>query len=148
MQQIGNYRIEMKIAEDDDLFLRLAEVGKIANLPDLLLHYRQHLKSYGSTRFAEGFQQSQVALQEAYERRGLQPPEMTKALAEDRDNHSPHLNAPIPVLTHADVHLRWAWWSLDGGNVATARKHAWLATKIQPTSTAAWKVLACAIRGW
>jgi glycosyltransferase involved in cell wall biosynthesis len=37
---LGGYRPEMEPSEDLDLFLRLAEKGKIANLPEVLLHYR------------------------------------------------------------------------------------------------------------
>ena len=35
-------------AEDLDLFLRLAEVGRIINLPEPLLKYREHLKKIRS----------------------------------------------------------------------------------------------------
>ena len=37
---LGGYRVQMEPSEDLDLFLRLAERGRIANLPDVLLHYR------------------------------------------------------------------------------------------------------------
>ena len=40
IKQIGGYRDEFNTLEDLDLFLRLAEVGKLANLPDVLLRYR------------------------------------------------------------------------------------------------------------
>ncbi|MCA9053807.1 MAG: glycosyltransferase [Planctomycetaceae bacterium] len=39
---IGGYRPEFEPAEDLDLLLRLAEVGKLANLPEPLLRYRVH----------------------------------------------------------------------------------------------------------
>jgi glycosyltransferase involved in cell wall biosynthesis len=40
---IGGYRTEFTRAQDIDLFLRLAEVGQLANLPEVLLDYRQRL---------------------------------------------------------------------------------------------------------
>ena len=43
--KVGGYREEYKWLEDHDLFLRLAEIGKLANLPDMLLKYRLHFKT-------------------------------------------------------------------------------------------------------
>lgn len=42
LRSVGGYRKNLQYAEDYDLWLRLAEVGKIANLPDVLLSYRLH----------------------------------------------------------------------------------------------------------
>jgi hypothetical protein len=38
----GGYRKGLNVAEDYDLWLRLAEVGEIANLPERLIRYRIH----------------------------------------------------------------------------------------------------------
>jgi glycosyltransferase involved in cell wall biosynthesis len=42
---IGGYREVMTYSEDYDAYLRLAEVGKLANIPEPLLLYRVHPKS-------------------------------------------------------------------------------------------------------
>jgi hypothetical protein len=39
---VGGYRAQLTAAEDLDLWLRLAERGKLANLPEALLFYRLH----------------------------------------------------------------------------------------------------------
>ena len=39
---VGGYRPQIEPAEDYDLWLRLAEQHDLANLPDVLLHYRVH----------------------------------------------------------------------------------------------------------
>lgn len=135
MQTIGGYRKEMDLAEDDDLFLRLAEIGKLANLPQVLLKYRQHLKSFSSTKFSKGLQVAITALQEAYQRRGLKLSDM------------PYIKVDKPRSLNG-THSLWAWWALGDGNVATARKHAFLALKSAPTSKESWKTFACAVRGW
>ena len=44
-KSIGGFRLEYKHAEDLDFFLRLAEVGKLANLHEPLLEYRVHESS-------------------------------------------------------------------------------------------------------
>lgn len=46
----GGYRPEFPLAEDYDLFTRLAEHGRLANLPQCLLRYRIHPKSLTSER--------------------------------------------------------------------------------------------------
>jgi hypothetical protein len=48
---VGGYRAAYRHAEDYDLWLRISESRAIANLPDRLLHYRQH-PSKASARHA------------------------------------------------------------------------------------------------
>ena len=45
---VGGYR-NLSIAEEVDLFLRLAEHGQIARLPEFLLKYRIHSTNYSRT---------------------------------------------------------------------------------------------------
>ena len=45
LEKIGGYRKRYESAEDLDLFLRLAECGRLANLPNVLVYYRIHSKS-------------------------------------------------------------------------------------------------------
>jgi len=40
--QVGGYRAAFELAEDHDLWLRLADTLSVANIPDVLLHYRVH----------------------------------------------------------------------------------------------------------
>jgi GT2 family glycosyltransferase len=42
LRSVGGYRANARHAEDYDLWLRIAEAGRIANLPDVLLSYRVH----------------------------------------------------------------------------------------------------------
>jgi len=42
LRSVAGYRRNAQHAEDYDLWLRVAEVGRIANLPDVLLSYRLH----------------------------------------------------------------------------------------------------------
>jgi glycosyltransferase involved in cell wall biosynthesis len=43
--EVGGYREQFRLAQDKDLWLRLAEQGQLANLPLVLLDYREHRKS-------------------------------------------------------------------------------------------------------
>ena len=63
--------IARKPPEDIDLYLRLAEIGRLANLPDILLLYRQRLGSCNRTRQALYEQHIPKICRDARIRRGL-----------------------------------------------------------------------------
>lgn len=133
VQKIGGYR-DYLTWEDHDLFLRLAEVGKLANLPEVLLKYRLHLGSVVHQRGNGRSAVLQEILQQADQRRGL--PVRTSA------------TLPVYQAPSRMEHQRtWAWWALAAGNQRTAAHYAWQALKSAPWSVANWKLLACAWRG-
>jgi len=75
VQSLGGYRAEFEWVEDLDLWLRMAEQGRLANLPEVLLCYRQHASS-GSWSVGQVRRQRTIALmEEAYARRGLTLPD-------------------------------------------------------------------------
>ena len=136
VRSVGLYRDEASLAEDADLILRLAEVGRLANLPQRLLSYRVHLGSLShvsTRRQAEVFRQ---VASEAARRRGL-------------PTQSARPEAPLIDLatTAARTHVMWAWWAIDSGNLRTARKHAVKALRLSPFDLEAWRAVACALRG-
>lgn len=134
MRRIGGYRVERNPAEDLDLFLRLAEIGRLANLPERLLRYRIHLGSVGHTRRARQIAGTRASIEDARRRRGL-PPMDTPMSTDDG------------TIDAAAEHCKWSWWSLRGGHPRTARKHALRALRSAPLRPGCWKALACAIRG-
>ncbi|GMU92149.1 MAG: hypothetical protein AMXMBFR4_12070 [Candidatus Hydrogenedentota bacterium] len=131
----GGYREDFPWAEDLDLFLRLAEVGRVANLPDLVLHYRQHLSSIGYSKAALQRQSTIDCIRDAHLRRGLTVPS---------DLQSTDSTAP----TVAESYRKWAWWALSSGYVHSARKHALRALRTEPMSIQSWRVVFCALRGY
>lgn len=137
MRAIGGYRLLKD--EDLDLFLRLAEYGKVANLPEALLHYRQHLKSVGYQHYAEMVRSVREAVAEARIRRALPPLKSSEVL--ELDLHPWH--GPVKM---AQYHQKWAWWALQGGHPATARKHAMVALREDPLSLDSWRVALSALR--
>jgi glycosyltransferase involved in cell wall biosynthesis len=50
VRDLGGYRAAFEVAEDDDLWLRVAEVGRLAILPESLVRYRIHRGSVTSGR--------------------------------------------------------------------------------------------------
>lgn len=132
---VGGYRSAFKHAEDLDLFLRMAEYGQLANLPEVLFMYRQHPGSIGYKHRREQVQAVRRAVSEAGQRRGLLQPELQETEAEP------------PMENMMDVYRRWAWWALMGGNVRVARKYAWNVLKNSPLSADSWRLMLCSIRG-
>ena len=133
--RVGGYRPQYQWAEDVDLFLRLAEVGRIANLPDILLHYRQHCGSVNRTRYQQQARRITQVVREAAQRRGL-------SLAEN-------WQYDMKIPPDAGEQLReWGWRALKERRLSVARKHALSAVQKQPLSIASWRLMYCAIRGW
>jgi len=134
LQRVGGYRREWQWVEDLDLFLRLAEVGKLANLPDRLLHYRQHTESINRTRATEQARLADACVREAYRRRGRDVPQGWTFV--------PKLKPSKPQQL-----ATWAWRAMKAGNVPVARKHAVALWKAAPLSVQSWRTLYCAMRG-
>jgi glycosyltransferase involved in cell wall biosynthesis len=135
LQRVGAYRSEYQWVEDLDLFLRLAEIGTLANLPDELLLYRQHTESVNRTRAQQQAELADRCVREAYRRRGNDVPAGWNFV-------------PKPRLA-PDVQLRtWAWKALGAGNVSAARKHAVALWRTAPLSVESWRTLLCAMRGY
>jgi glycosyltransferase involved in cell wall biosynthesis len=131
---LKGYRTEVEPSEDIDLFLRMGERGKLANLPDVLLHYRQHSKSVNHTRYQEQIRLTRMVIAEAYGRRGVVlPKDWTLAP-----------RTIVPIKNEIDM---WAWLALKNGNVNAARKHAMSLVKMAPFSINTWRLMFCAIRG-
>jgi glycosyltransferase involved in cell wall biosynthesis len=136
--QVGGYRMECELAEDLDLFLRLAEHWQLANLPEVLLHYRLHLNSSGTSSSGRQARSAARAVVDACRRRQMPPPDDLK---ERIDSAKKAQMAPVR-------HRRtWAWWALNAGHVTTARKHALAAVREDPLSPESWRVMYCAARG-
>jgi glycosyltransferase involved in cell wall biosynthesis len=133
---VGKYRQEFDVGEDWDLFLRLAEVGRLANLSQVLFEYRQHLGAacYSNARRDVSPKFVKRAVEDAAERRGLAINPET-------------LGTPVDLETPAQTHRKWAWCALSAGHLATARRHALRAVAAEPMSIESLRVFACAIRG-
>lgn len=135
LKAIGGYHEGYPHAEDLDLFLRLAEIGLLENIPVVHLQYRIHYASIGHKHRKMQLKSSYRAVKDAYRRRGLPI--------------SPHLaDVPMkPVQSITQFHSKCGWWALSAGNLKTARKHARLALMHAPVSYKTIKLVFCSIRG-
>jgi glycosyltransferase involved in cell wall biosynthesis len=74
LSAIGNYRLEHEWVEDHDLWLRLSQRGRLANLDDVVLCYRLHAKSICWQRAVTQRERMNRLLSEAYAVRDLPMP--------------------------------------------------------------------------
>ena len=132
--ELGGYRKGYNHVEDLDLFLRLGEIGKLANLPEVVLDYRVHLGSVSHSHTVEQQHSAFRAVRDALERRGL-------------SSAGVGLPAGFRAETVDELHRKWAWWALGARNLGTARKHSWRALAKAPAKRENWRLLACVLRG-
>ncbi|MBV5328553.1 MAG: glycosyltransferase [Chlorobium sp.] len=133
VKAVGGYREEFNLAEDLDLFLRLAEMGRVANLSEVLLFWRQHPSSTNHTKRARQVELTREILSQEYARRGLRYEDLRLVGG-----------AEIPL---ADWLIQWGWNALSKGFRKEAFFHALSALKQNPFSIMSYKLLACIIRG-
>lgn len=135
IRKIDGYRPEFVTAEDIDLFLRLGEIGRLANLDQVLLDYRQHPQSIGYSKRSQQKDTAWRARSAAAERRGI-----------SLEVESEGLETPPPTLSA--IFRRWGWWALAGGHVGTARHYGMRAVLAGPFDLANWKLALIAMRGY
>jgi glycosyltransferase involved in cell wall biosynthesis len=134
VEAIGGYRREFQHAEDIDLYLRLAERGKLANLPEVLHRYRQHLGSVNRVHRDRQIEIITAIVKDAHQRRGTTMP--------------PNWKLEWPEMPGRwKQHCDWAWHALKSGQAPAARKHALNALRAQPLNRDSWRLIFCAIRG-
>jgi len=120
LEAVGGYSEARPTSEDVHLFLRLAEEGCLANLPEALLAYRVHPRSVNHTRFAQQNRDIPAIVRDARRRRGLD--EHTAPTTGDRRRHAD------PTYRR----LLWSRQALRSGYFATALKHLRRAARRDP----------------
>lgn len=126
-EEVGGYRLEYEPAEDRDLFLRLAEIGRLANLDEALMHYRLHHSNVSTVRLEQQFQSAARAVRDACRRRSIP---MAWELP------------PRARLSVVDSHLLWSGMALQSNNRDAARKHLLAAWRRAPFSRRACRAAA------
>jgi glycosyltransferase involved in cell wall biosynthesis len=132
--QAGNYRTDRGFTEDSDLYLRLAEIGRLANLPEIALEYRKHERAVGVAHRLERSAMRNRMRAEALRRRGL--PETALPVLPERPD----------VGTH-DLWHEWARAALAEGYLATARHYARALLRAEPLAPRSWLLLLRAVLG-
>jgi hypothetical protein len=133
VRRVGGYRDGLCPAEDLDLWLRLAEVGRLANLRECLITKRLTVDGIvGSTLGRQMGDAIHWILTDTWKRRNLPgEPVMPRRT----------------VLSRPDLYRQWTWMALRSGEKRLARKYALKCALRQPYHPQSWRAVLCAIRG-
>jgi glycosyltransferase involved in cell wall biosynthesis len=140
---VGGFREPFHMGEDFDYLLRIGESGRMANLPDRLYFYRQHLVSICSSLGANWPVYREVILSLASERRRhgtdrLQRGEkvvIPQAKPEDARRY-------VPTIL-----LGWAGGAFSHGDRGRALRYTLSAIRAAPLKRAGWRHLAKLLLG-
>ncbi|WP_197532823.1 glycosyltransferase [Symmachiella macrocystis] len=135
IQQVGKYRPDFEPAEDRDLWLRLSEIGKLANLPQFLLKYRVHSDMVSHARRSEQNDNALLAIADAYRRRGQMMPSIPKAMPTQQSKPS-YLSDEARAMSAA-----------RSGFFRTANKYALWVLWRRPWRLRAWQALVMSCTG-
>jgi len=138
MLQINGYRNEFTYAEDNDLFLRLAEIGQLSNIIEVLFRYRIHPVNTKYTKRDIQRKSGEEGILQACERRGVDKQIYIDMFSKQTGETSADENPYSSI----------AWMCLKVRNRKAAVKYAMSALKIQPFNKESWRVLYCAVRGY
>jgi glycosyltransferase involved in cell wall biosynthesis len=128
--EVGGYNETMMASSDLDLWLRLGEIGRLANLTDMLLQYRLHQQSITHANQVRQGSDALAACQRAWQRRGIE---------------GEFIRKPADHLNQHDFWLKCGWHGFLDGQREVARRCGMRAIAIQPLALEGWKLLACAL---
>jgi glycosyltransferase involved in cell wall biosynthesis len=132
--QIGGYDESLPQVEDLDVFLKLGEIGQLANLPETLLQYRQHLRSISAANQMREIDLRRQVCEAAWRRRGI-----TGQLLETSPNR------PYDRSSRHAYLMQYGWrFFLDRQRMA-AVIYGWRAVSTLPLKLEGWKLLLSAL---
>ncbi|MFZ5485084.1 MAG: glycosyltransferase [Pseudomonadota bacterium] len=129
VKALGGYRqIVNRYAQDYDLFLRLSELGTVANIPDVLMHYRIHEGQITVQKMLPQLRSAFVYQELAKDRRAGLPENMDEAIR--------RADARKKDLKHAVIKgaSYWGGLMMRQGNRIAARTLFWSALKAHPAN--------------
>lgn len=127
----GGYSTNCPVVEDQDLWLRLALRGQLANIPEVLIRYRVHAGNISFSDARNAAQRLAEVLIRAHIDRGLAVP------------CSGHwTGAAVP--DEWERRRQWCWSAVNANYHQTARKHAHRLVRQRIFDKRAWTLLAYA----
>ena len=134
---VGGFRAPFKMGEDFDFLLRLSEIGKMGNLPDIIYLYRQHLESVCKQLGLNWLAYRDQVLELAWERR---------THGKDRLQLGGNVFLPTSVTLPTkqlagQTYCEWAGYAAQNGDRELARRYAKASVKAWPWSWVGWKTM-------
>ena len=131
---VGGYRAEMEQLEDLDLWLRMGERGRLANLDRVVTRYRIHEGAKSEKYQDRHAEFIKKISDEACDRRGI-----------------PRRYVPAPPfrpIGRASKHAAWigyGWLGFNRGDRTMARFYGLKAVGLMPWRPDGWRLLACSL---
>ncbi len=132
--KVGGYEETMPSSHDLDLWLKLGEVGKLANLKTPLLKYRLHMSSISGRLGLAQRNEGREACERAWKRRGIEG----KFEAEEPWRPLDTRESQFQFM------LQYGWWAFNSGQRETAIIYGTRAISALPFRIEGWKLLVCA----
>jgi glycosyltransferase involved in cell wall biosynthesis len=132
--QVGGYDETMTSAQDIDLWLKLGEIGRLANLPQTVLLYRQHSYAISEHRQLEQIQRKREACERAWQRRGI-----AGQFAETQPWR------PVDRSSRHQFILRYGWQFFNTRQRRAAIAYACKAIGTLPLNKEGWRLLVCSL---
>ncbi len=130
----GGYRAEARHCEDLDLWLRLADAGRLANLPGHMVQYRVHHSSVSASHWLE------------------QRSNARKIAEKWAKNHSMSILGDTlwdrPPQTNGSLARFWSGQALRNGNQWSALRQAIYSLRFEPLRAAAWRTFLHCFYRW
>ena len=125
-EQVGGYNPALNCSEDLELYLRLAEVGELWNLPDVLVKMRRHPQSISSIdRNREAEARRANILMPAWKRRGI--------------SELPLYDIGTEAASRSEWYVRTSLGYLNAGSPRRALIHWLCGFKENPASIDVWR---------
>jgi len=135
LEAIGGYDVSFDCALDIDLWLRLGEMGALANLATPLIRYRLHGRAVSEREGQRQRRLSHLACERAWQRRGIRGRfEAGYRWRPGQDRHTQYL-----------FRLRYGWWAFNARQRRTAMIYGLKAIAMNPHKQDGWKLLACSL---
>lgn len=130
--RVGGYREKFKAAQDLDLWLRMAEVGELANLGEALMLYRIHDDSISGKDPVLQRKMGRMGCEDAWQRRKLdniqyEAGDVWRATGERKSK--------------IEFYLNYGWRSYNEKYMGTAKHYAYMCIKINPFMLPPWVLL-------
>lgn len=135
VKYVGNYSHKFYPSEDLDLWLRLGEIGKLANLKNPVLKYRFLSSSISGQLVEKQLSAARGACEEAWKRRNIKG--FFEAKGEWR--------ASGTKKSQHSLVLKFGWWAFNYKNQKAALLYGFKAIKLLPFNKESWRLMYCAI---
>ncbi len=135
IKKISGYQTDFYPAEDLDLWLRLGEKGKLANLDIPVIKYRFLSDSISGKLAKQQYDAARAGCEAAWKRRGL--------VGQDFEATGDWRPSDQVQSQHAFA-LKFGWWAFNYKNQKAAIFYGIKSIKLMPFNKESWRLLFCA----